>query len=214
MSFKSLFKSFTKKDEEGRTLEHPRDLAKGDMIVLDDSYDLPAQLRGKSLQVTAVQTYQFEYETITEFVLKSDAQFSIFMSVEEEDGETDLVFSVEIPRSTVEQIFDLDQFSTIFDGDGNAEIQVQDEPSDMQGWLSPCYRQTAHGERGYFYSKDYRGQQVPMHEGSGEPFEYYCLVDDDESKQVELEVWEDGDTDVLLSLYRPVSDIRELWPAK
>ena len=45
-----------------------------------------------------------------------------------------------------------------------------------------------------------------------EQFELYQLLDRDESKGLELEVWSDGDTDVFLTMYRPLSDIVDMYP--
>ena len=29
---------------------------------------------------------------------------------------------------------------------------------------------------------------------------------------IEIEVWTGGETDVFVTIYRPISDIKELWP--
>lgn len=213
---KKLIKSFFDKDEEpkGRTLNHPRELNIGDVIVMDDGFDLPAQLRGQQFEVKQVQTTQFEYKQLTGWVLKGVSERPIFLGVEEEDGEAYLAFSIKVERDEVEQIFDLDEFSEIFETEGAAVINKQGDLGGFDNWVAPIYRQTAHEERGYFYEEDYRGRKVPDYEGVGEPFNYYCLESDDDDHQVEIEVWQDGDTDVLLTIYRPVADIKEMWPTK
>ena len=63
-------------------------------------------------------------------------------------------------------------------------------------------------------TKDYRGARPSDYEGDGEPFDYYCLVDSSESHAVEIEVYPGGETDVSLTLYRDVDDIKDLWPAE
>ena len=46
----------------------------------------------------------------------------------------------------------------------------------------------------------------------GEQFELYALYDADESYGVDVEVWQDGDTDVFLTLFRPTTDIVDMLP--
>ena len=101
---KKLFKSFFDKNEEpkGRTLTHPRDLRVGDVIVMDDGFDLPIQLRGQQFEVKKVQTYQFEHEQNSEWILKGIDNRPIFLGVEEEDGSCELTFSIKIERDEVE----------------------------------------------------------------------------------------------------------------
>ncbi len=108
-------------------------------------------------------------------------------------------------------LFDLDRFADIFEA-GVTDIAPAHDQAGFTGWLAPRYRQTAQGERGYFYEEDFRGRNVPRHEGEGEPFDYYCLANDDQAFELEVEVWPDGATDVMLTRYRPLSDIKELWP--
>jgi hypothetical protein len=69
---------------------------------------------------------------------------------------------------------------------------------------------------GYFHREDYRNLKPPQDANgvTGEPFEYYLLLDDDESRALEVEVYEGGDTDVVLTLYRPITDISDYWPGK
>ena len=47
----------------------------------------------------------------------------------------------------------------------------------------------------------------------GEAFESYSLINSQETLAVDIEVYDGGDTEVMLTLYRPLSDIREYWPA-
>lgn len=210
---------FGKKAPPQRELNHPSALNVGDMISIDNSFALPTQLRGQQLKVEAVNTYEFERRQQAEWVLKGHGNDTIYLSIEEDD-ETYLAFSLKISRSQVEQIFDLEQFSTLFDEPGHATLLTQELPagitSQLEQWLGKQYHQVTFAAFGYFHREDYRNLKPPQdaNGATGEPFEYYLLLDDDESRALEVEVYEGGDTDVVLTLYRPITDIRDYWPGK
>lgn len=213
---KNLFKAAFSRDKTKvrAALDHPRELQPGDFLKLNDSLLLPALLRDQSLQVQQVNTYQYEYRSEPEWVLKSVSGVPLFFSIDNEDGADTACFSVKLTPDMVEMLFDLDEFGDIFGESGLVELNTLETPDELEHWVAPYYRQTTAGQRGYHYEQDYRGSQPPDDEGSGEPFDYYCLQSNDLKQAIEIEVWPDGDTDVLLTIYRPMSDIRELWPAQ
>lgn len=210
---------FGKKAEPTRELTHPSQLNIGDMISLDDSFALPAQLRGQQLRVEAVHTYEYERSQQSEWQLKGFGAETIYLSIEQDD-ETHLAFSLKISRRDVEALFDLDAFGQLFEEPGKAELTVQEIPAELSSrleqWLGKQYHQVSFADFGYFHREDYRGQKPPQDAdgATGEPFECYQLLDEDESRAVDVEVYEGGDTDVVLTIYRPLSDIREYWPGK
>ena len=81
-------------------------------------------------------------------------------------------------------------------------------------WTSEQYQQSTFAQIGYFHRKDHRSETLSAYEGkdSGEQFELYNLYNEDQSKGVDIEVWQDGDTEVCLTLYRPLSDIIDMYP--
>ncbi|MCL1137581.1 DUF4178 domain-containing protein [Shewanella pneumatophori] len=207
---------FGKKEEPKRQLDHPTKLNKGDMISLDDSFALPPQLRGQQLRVEAVNTYEYQRKQQTEWVLKGHGNDTIFLSLDEDD-ETYLGLSIKLNRGLVEALFDLDQFSEIFEEPGKAELTTKTLSADLhdyEQWLSAHYHQVSSGDFGYFHRQDYRGQKPPQDAdgATGDAFEAYQLLDDDEDKAIDVEVYEGGETDVMLTIYRPLSDIRDYWP--
>ena len=207
---------FGKKAPPARQLNHPNHLQIGDMISMDDSFALPQQLRGQQLRVEAVNTYEFERKQVTEWALKGHGNDTLFLSLDEDD-ETYLGFSLKINRAQVEQLFDLDAFSDIFEEDVQAQLTVQTPIAEqLEQWLGKQYHQINFAQFGYFHRQDYRGQRPPQDENgaTGDEFESYQLLDDEERFAVEVEVYEGGETDVMLTLYRPLSDIREYWPGK
>ncbi len=204
--------SRTKTEPEARVLDHPRALQVGDFLKMSDSYGLPEYLRDQVFEVTAITTWQFEHEFETTFSLRSKNNDSIDLTIDSDSGRESAAFSIEIPRAKVEQVFDLDEFSAIFDEESPATLNTVAK-LDIAGWLSDQYHQTSCGERGYFYQQDCRGAGPSKFEGDGEPFDFYAMVSSDESQAVEIAVYAGGETEVSLVLYRSIDDIRELWPA-
>jgi hypothetical protein len=210
--FKGLW-SRTKKDPEARVLEHHRDLQKGDMVQLANHFGLPDVLRNKVFKITGVCTYQFEHENDTSFTLESLGDQKLSLSIETDVGRETAVFSYSISRSTVEELFDLDEFSEVFDSADAATLNTLND-ANFDGWAANKYFQEVKGEKGYFYERDYRPSGPPVHEGEGELFEYYLLVNGDNSHGVEIEVYAGGETEVSLTRYLGMEMISGLWPAK
>ena len=205
--------SRTKKGPVVRRLEHPRDLQSGDLLQMSDSFGLPDQLRSQTFKVVGINTGQFEHSFSTTFALQSATDDTVDLTIEEDAGRQLAAFSFAINRDVVEQLFDLEEFGSVFDDEFSTSLRLQDAAG-MDSLVAEEYHQVAMGERGYFYDSDYRGSRPPDHEGVGEPFDYYCLVNDKETHGVEIEVYQGGETDVSLTLYRDLTDIRDLWPAE
>lgn len=208
--FKNIFKTAK---EEQRKLTHANQLKVNDIIVLSDSFGLPEALRGQELQVSAINSYEYENKTETEWVLQGSNNVQIFLTLDIDD-ETYLKFSLKIQRDDVESLFVLDDFSTIFDEPGSAFLDRQTDTPTTSSWSSEQYQQQTFAQVGYFHRKDNRVESLSEYEGkdAGEQFELYALFDKDESRGIDIEVWQDGDTDVFLTLFRPTTDIKDMYP--
>ncbi|MDO6489594.1 hypothetical protein Q4503_18005 [Colwellia sp. 6_MG-2023] len=212
MSF--LKKIFNKDKSVQRKLTHVDQLLVGDIIVLTDSFALPETLRNQQLQVTAVNSYEYENNIQTEWTLQGNDELLLFLSLDVDDA-TELKFALKILPEDVETLFDLDEFSEIFDEPGEAFLTKKADNSLTSNWSSEQYQQSTFAKVGYFHRKDHRSENISEYEGkdSGEQFEFYALYNEDQSKGVDVEVWQDGDTDVFLTIYRPLTDIIDMYPA-
>ena len=201
------------KTETQRKLSNVADLHVGDIIVFTDSFALPEMLRAKEFQISAVNCYEFEHKKQTEWALKGTDDSEIFLSLEVDD-KTYLKLSLKIEHQDIETLFDLDHFSTIFDEPGQAFLDKLADSAKTTGWTSEQYQQSVFGKVGYFHRKDQRSENISTFEGkdSGESFELYTLYDEDQSKGIDVEVWQDGDTEVCLILFRPMTDIIDMYP--
>jgi hypothetical protein len=209
----SFFKNIFKKPTPERKLNNVKELTLGDIIVLSDSFGLPAVLRAQEFQVTAVNSYEFENKTQAEWVLQGGDNTELYLTLDVDD-KTYLKFSLKILHQDVETLFDLEQFAEVFDEPGQAQLERIADSSDTSGWSSEIYRQSSYAQVGYFHRKDYRKDELSAYQGkdSGEQFELYSLFDEDQDKGVDIEVWQDGDTEVFLTLFKPTTDIVDMYP--
>ncbi|NQZ80719.1 MAG: hypothetical protein HRT52_06850 [Colwellia sp.] len=209
----SFFKRIFKKEEKQRSLSDVRELKIKDIIVLTDSFGLPEALRNQQFQVSAINCYEFERKTQTEWVLIGSDDIELYLTLDEDD-KTYLKFSLKVNSSEIESLFDLDEFSTVFDEPGNAFLDKKADNQLTSGWTSSQYQQNIYSQVGYFHRKDNRSENLSSYEGNdaGEQFELYALLDQDQTRGIDIEVWQDGDTDVFLTLYRPTSDIVDMFP--
>ncbi|WP_286262808.1 hypothetical protein [Thalassotalea atypica] len=209
----SFLKSIFSKEKPQRAVKSVSDLRVNDMIVLTDSFALPENLRNQQFQVTSINTYEFEHKNQLEWVLTGPSNIELFLSLEVDDT-TELKISLKVEHEDVENLFDLDQFSTVFNEPGHAELVFQSDTPKTQGWTDNHYRQHVFAKVGYFHRKDHRSESLSKYEGNGagEQFELYTLYNEHQSHGVDIEVWNDGDTDVFLILYRPLTDIVDMYP--
>jgi hypothetical protein len=209
----SFFKRIFKKETAERTVDSALELKIKDIIVLTDSFALPESLRQQEFQVSAINSYEFEHQTQTEWVLQGANDLELYLTVEQDD-KTFLKFSLKIQHQDIESLFDLDEFATVFDEPGQAFLDKKQDTALSSGWTSEQYQQRIFANVGYFHRKDSRDEKLSQYEGNdaGEQFELYNLLDEEQSRGVDIEVWQDGDTDIFLTLYRPTSDITDIYP--
>ncbi|CAH9062808.1 hypothetical protein PSECIP111951_02774 [Pseudoalteromonas holothuriae] len=208
-----MFNFFKKNKAPTRQLSEPTDLVVGDMLTLIDSFAYPQWLKGETLRVVAVNTYQYQHSAEYEMVLESNSGQVVFLQIGQEDGEQWANFSIKIQREDVDDIFTLDEFSLIFDEESLTQITVANIPERFSQFLATSYTQTQASFICYFHEKDYRGQSLPQYEQPGtEACEMICLASNDGNHSLNIEIWDGGETDVSLTLTRPLSDIVELFP--
>jgi len=182
------------------------------MLQLANHFGLPEILRDKMFKVIAVSTYQFEHENDTNFTLESVGDKKLGLSIESNEGRDIAVFSYTINPRVVEELFDLDEFAEVFDSDDAVTLNTRSN-AEFDDWTAPQYFQEVKGEKAYYYGRDYRPSGPPVHEGEGELFEYFLLVNKENSHGVEIEVFAGGETEVALIRYVDLEMISGLWPA-
>ena len=209
----SFFKRIFNKQDDERQVNSADELKINDIIVLTDSFALPESLRSQQFQVSAINCYEFENNTQTEWVLQGENNLELYLTIEKDD-QIYLKFALKIQHQDIESLFDLDEFAMIFDEPGQAFLDKKADSALTSGWSSSQYQQCTFAKVGYFHRKDNRDESLSSYEGkdAGEQFELYSLLDEKQSHGIDVEVWQDGDTDVFITLYRPTSDITDIYP--
>ncbi|MFT5296693.1 MAG: hypothetical protein ACI9YH_002713 [Colwellia sp.] len=209
----SFLKRLFKKQADERQVNSAEELKIKDIIVLTDSFALPEALRTQQFQVSAINCYEFESNTQTEWVLQGENNLELYLTIEKDD-QTFLKFALKIQHKDIETLFDLDEFATVFDEPGEAFLERKADSSLTSGWSSSQYQQQVFSKVGYFHRKDNRTESLSAYEGNqaGEQFELYSLLDEEQSRGIDIEVWQEGDTDLFITLYRPTSDIIDIFP--
>jgi hypothetical protein len=204
--FKALFSS--DKDKKSlRTLDSLSELQKHDFIKLNDSFALPEELRGKTFQVSSIDSYYYGETLSTEWTLKGDVKKKVYLSISDLGDEDSIVLSYQLKKKEVATLFDWKKIKEQYQPDHEENLQCLDT-SAYEGWLaSEYYRRECNGEALYF-SRDCRGQEKPA---NGEHLHYFEFYNEDETRCMDIEVWSKDEVDVFISILRPESDIHEFW---
>ena len=210
----SFFKSlFTKKQApSSRSLTHPNELQLNDIFTFGDSFSLPNVIRKQQLQVTAINTIEFKHHSFAQIVGQGSGSQLIYLSFPN-DAQQRIKISLLLTRENVEALFDMDDFSEIFEQPGNARLTPQTTKHEYADMLAKEYIQQAFMETGYLHQQDYRNATPPQHteDSHGREFEFYSLEGAQGERSVDLYIFENGDTDIYLSFFRPANEITELW---
>ncbi len=208
-----MFKKIFGGDKSGpRALTEPSQLQVGDIIAFKQRRSLPDELQGQQLEVTKVAGYQYSETEITkELTLRSEDSKTYYLSVDDNDGDPLLCFSIKLPEKKLFTLFDENEFSELW-GEEFVTLTVKEKPAELASWLADSYTQRMKEGEAYYYNKDCGG--VVPEDDEGEELRYHECVGDVDSRYLSVEIWGDGDTDVSLVAFCPVDVIEEMWPSE
>ena len=208
--FKSLFAK--KQAVPTRTLNHASELQLKDIFTFGDSFALPQAMRKVQLQVTDINTLEFKHEHYAQIVGQGSGEQLIYLSFPNNPQKL-VKFSLLLTRENVEALFDMDDFSEIFEQPGNARLKPITSSHNYADMVADEYIQQDFMTTGYLHRQDYRGTTPPQfnEDKHGQEFEFYSLQGDQGKRFVDIFIFENGDTDVYLSFLRPANEIAELW---
>ncbi|MEE8057691.1 MAG: hypothetical protein V3T17_07650 [Pseudomonadales bacterium] len=203
-------KFFSGKKDRQRQLETPDQLEVGDIVSLKYRESLPVELQEKQFEVSKIGTYEYSSGTSKEIVLKDENNQVFFMSLEDNDGDISLCFAKKISRQQVYALFDEQAFSQLWAANW-VELDVQEQPESLKGWLTDSYVQTIKDQVAYYYPRDC--QQENLSEASdGEELRFHECEGNDDHYGLNIEIGDDGSTDVFLQVFCPTDVIAEMWP--
>ena len=208
--FKSLFAK--KQPLPTRTLNTPNELQEHDIFSFGDSFALPASIRKQQLQVIEINTLEFKHQHYAQLITQGSGAQLVYLSFPKNPKQL-MKVSLLLTRNDVQGLFDLNDFSEIFEEPGKARLKPLTKKHDYADMVAGEYIQHDFMTTGYKHQKDYRGQTPPQYneQEHGREFEYYSLEGNNGQRLVEIFIFENGETDVYLSFLRPANDITELW---
>lgn len=210
----SFFKSlFTKKQAvTARTLEHPCELQRHDIFTFGDSFALPEAMRKMQLQVSNINTLEFKHEHYAQVIGQGSNSQLVYLSFPNNPQKL-VKLSLLLTRNDVEALFDMDEFSNIFEAPGKARLKPINNKHNYADMIADEYIQQDFMTTGYLHQQDYRGTTPPQYneDKHGQEFEFYSLQGGQEKRFIDIFIFENGDTDVYLSFLRPANEITELW---
>lgn len=208
--FKNLFKK-TKPELPVRELNHVSKLILGDIIEFSDSFTLPSEVRKQKFEVIAIETVEFEHQRYPRFKLQGEQQTYVWLSLPGHDH-NNFQLSLELTREKVSQLFDLELFSDVFE-DGFSELPSQ-LPVSLGDWHAERYYQQDMATVGYLHRADFRTSAPSQYtdENPGQQLEFYHLHDAKENKLIDIMVFNNGDTDVYLTVQLGNDSIAGYWP--
>lgn len=166
-------------------------------------------LSGRKLKVTAVNTYQFDGEKMTSFVLMQDRDDSLSMIVANADGERYLAISRRIPFTDRMKMFDPLEIEAIIEQADMLKLTVRDIDTAWKHWIMPNYKKEIAGARGSIVRGDFRAQPVPA-SALTQMFDYTLLTSDNNEYAIEVEKYADGRVELYATIYRRLTDITEI----
>jgi len=203
---KAMFSSF-KEEKELRSLNSLSELQINDYIQLNDSYALPEELRGKTFQISSIDSYYYGDNLSIEWVLSGDTKKKLYLSLNDFGDEDRIVLSYQLKKKEVDEVFGWDNVKQQFDSNFEQKLICKDV-SVYEGWLDSEYNRRECAGKGEYFSGDYRNKGKS---GSGEQLTYYEFYNEDETYSLNVEMWSKDEVDVFISVLRPVSDVHEYW---
>jgi len=195
-----------------RVLNKPNQLLMGDIFTFGDSFSLPEAMRKQQLQVIDITTIEFKHEHYAKIIGQGASNTLVYVSFPK-NPQNLIKCSLLLERADVENLFDLDAFSEIFEEPGKARLTPLTKQHPYADMVAEEYIQQDFSTSGYIHQADYRESKPPQFSDQehGRECEYYSLEGDKGLRLIEIFIFENGDTDVYLSSLRPANDIAELW---
>ncbi len=191
-----------KNEPVARNLEHPRDLQEKDIITF--SFTPWDEFSHQRFVVQAVNNYNdpnnYSYLRRVCVLEGEENPLPLYLAVTKERGIDQIEIFQAITADITETLFNMEQLIAILEGEEDAGFLecYQHQDNLLDKWTAPSY------------SQEIAAKYLTL---EGEPLNYYRLLSDDSQYILEINVFEQGKTDVYLGVRIPLNKIEELWPA-
>jgi len=192
-------------------IESPSDLKLGDIVKME--FADQAAISAQTLKVVEQYFYDISaVESCKSVSIMEGGEQRIYMSTSEVNAELPLEVAIAILPDTVDKIFNLKQFTPIFDEPDNTDhrLNLKSKIDEVQGFVGQSYYQERTNEA-YRSTKDCR--KSSLNDSDWTAFDYKLLVSDDRRHAIRIEVFDGGRTDVYLIAYLALHKVEDYWSA-
>ncbi|MBL4907476.1 MAG: hypothetical protein JKX94_08495 [Sneathiella sp.] len=214
--FKKLFGRH-KKETPVRSLDHPRDLQKGDALQI--GFDEHPEISNSEFFVQKVTGLDLSakagFERRVFHLGKTKEGRALLMWIDDETGEDRLAVAYGADQPHVEAMINLDQFAELFAADRDYLVEVEANPHSLgdSPWLASHYTEDQAKEV-YWLEADPKSAATDTVISNDEsPCDYFRLMSKDKLAAIEAFVFSGGKTDVYFVNYLPLYKIEELMPS-
>lgn len=202
--FKSVFGGGSSSAGAARELAKPSDLRTGDFVTFD--FTEQTELSGKRFWLESARMLEFDADVPSRviYAMEGNSGEIYGLSPLRRDGRETVAVSRRLKRAEVYALFGEEAIGEVIE-EGFSEVVAKSVPPGLEGWTAAKY---------YEHEDAIPACSTPENaadDGERE-LDYYILEDDQETKAVELEVYQSGETDIYLTVYLPASAIKEMWP--
>ncbi|MBF0309841.1 MAG: hypothetical protein HQL56_09960 [Magnetococcales bacterium] len=174
----------------------------------------------REFTVTDINTYTFGDQRYPEFTLLESNKVPLYLMVGEQDlqsGVRQLTLSGMVSREDLQRLFDLEELERLFEQRNGSSLQLHrkgPEPPTLRGWTAEVYQLRPWPRKGIYFRGDYRGSDFLFEPGKGEGFDYHLLSDAARRHALEIEIYEDGDVEIFLSVMLSEEEVVALLPGE
>ncbi len=157
-----------------------------------------ADTSGKELNVSSTQKYDFGHSRFISHILKNELDEVVcYIIIAKNNGNGRyLAISRHLTSDELFTICSEDDVALFKKPEKLNLLFVREHSRGLNGWLTMRYNAQISGVRG-----------TKTVDGVDKIFDYSLLVSEDNEKAIEIELYPDGQCDVYVTVYRPISDI-------
>ena len=167
------------------------------------------ELSGRRVEVRSINTYMFEGDRMTSFVLDAQSNSAISLIIADSDQEKYIAISRRIPFAERTKLFDNSALLACMDGDEKTRLTLKTS-TEWANWTVSEYKKAIGGLNGQMATGDYRGLAALPDHVSTKAFTYTLLVSNNNEFALEIEQYSDNKMEVYATVYRRLTDIGEI----
>ncbi len=215
-----MFKKIFGGDKNGspsRSLDHPRELKKGDAIRI--GFDEHPELSNAELFVQKVSGLDLSaksgYERRVFHLGQTEDDRPLLMWIHDEGGGEQLAFAYGAEQPHVEAMIRVDQFAELFTPDRNYLVEVKSHKQARENnlWIAKKYIQDQSQEVYWLDNDPNNSKTTTTMSNDEQACDYFRLTSKDRKAAIEVFVFDGGRTDVYFVKYLPSYKIEEMMPS-